>query len=116
MTDMFPRCPKCGSKNVKYPLGLAPTKDEAYLECEDCGYKWDAPEFDGSKRRRTNVEKRMVKLLLETLPAFDEKIENLKKEKEVVKKKIEEMRRDLEFFKKKGIVNGVRENDGKNLA
>ena len=63
-------------------------------------------------------EKMMVRLLLETLPAYedrlrkiDEKIENLKKEKEVVKKKIEEMRRDLEFFKKKGIVNGVREND-----
>ena len=56
-------------------------------------------------------EKMMVKLLLETLPAYedrlkkiDEEIEKLKKEREVVEAKIKEMRRDLEYFKRKGVV------------
>ena len=49
--DPTPRCPKCGSKNLLYPLGPAPS-DQAYIECADCGYRWYAEAFDGEKRKK----------------------------------------------------------------
>ena len=52
----------------------------------------------------------LVKLLLQALPAYEdrlkkinEEIENLKREKRIVEEKIREMRKDLELFKRKGI-------------
>ena len=47
---MFPRCPRCGSRNLEYPLSQAPRSEEAYIRCLDCGYRWYADVFDGSKR------------------------------------------------------------------
>jgi len=69
ITEAFPRCPKCGSRNLLYPLGLVPKSDEAYIECEDCGYKWYAEAFDGSKRReelKTVCEEERIRIICHT--------------------------------------------------
>ena len=61
--------------------------------------------MEGNKR-----ERELVRLLLQALQGYEErlkeineKIENLKREKEIVEEKIREMRRELETFKKRGI-------------
>jgi len=61
--------------------------------------------MEGNRKERV-----LVRLLLQTLPAYeerlkeiDEEIEKLKREKEAVEEKIREMRKDLEAFKRRGV-------------
>ena len=53
--DILPKCPKCGSRNLLYPLSQGRPED-AYIKCKDCGYEWYAPEFDGSVRRSSVLD------------------------------------------------------------
>jgi len=55
-------------------------------------------------------EQNLVKLLLKTLPGYERRLRQIKeemtklaKEKEVTERKIEEMRRDLEYYRQKGV-------------
>ena len=55
-------------------------------------------------------EQNLVKLLLKTLPGYERRLQQIKekmarlaKEKEVTERKIEEMRKDLEYYRQKGV-------------
>ena len=55
-------------------------------------------------------EQNLVKLLLKALPGYERRLRQIKeemaklaKEKEVTERKIEEMRRDLEYYRQKGV-------------
>ena len=55
-------------------------------------------------------EQNLVKLLLKALPGYERRLQQIKKEmarlakeKEVTERKIEEMRRDLEYYRQKGV-------------
>lgn len=51
------RCPRCLKSNVSEEYTLGSYDEQAYMECRECGYRWDD---DGEyKRGKNNEEIRM---------------------------------------------------------